>query len=378
MQAYRMTSLLRNWIPTPSYTLARCMATQAEFEAAKDRLGKLTEDPGNETKLKMYALFKQATVGPVNTKRPGMTDFVGRYKWDAWKGLGEMTQEEARAAYVGVVEELEAKEGVAAAPPGASEQKYTCLLSEVKDGLRTITLNRPAKKNAITTPMYAEWQAALEEAAADPNTVVTAITGAGDFYCSGNDLSNFTNIPEGGPEQLARDSAVILENFVNAFIEHPKPLVAVVQGPAVGISVTVLGLFDAVYASDAAWFQTPFTSLGQSAEGCSSYTFPRIMGPGVATEMLLFNKKMSAAEAARCGLVTEVFPAAKLGQEVWPKLAGLAKLPPLSLVYGKRLVRDVDREALKQANKAECSRLIERWLSDECRDAVMAFLSRRK
>jgi len=155
-----MLSLLRNRsLPTssnlarvltplpspPSSPLARCMATQAEFEAAKDRLGNLLEDPDNETKLKMYALFKQATVGPVNTERPGMTDFVGRFKWDAWKGLGEMSQEEARAAYVGVVQELEAKEGPAPASPDAPAQ------SEVKDGLRTVTLDRPSKKNAITT-----------------------------------------------------------------------------------------------------------------------------------------------------------------------------------------------------------------------------------
>jgi len=354
------------------------LANQSRFEEAKQRMSSLKEDPGSEVKLQMYALFKQATVGKVTTKRPSMVDFVGRAKWDAWNGLGDMDKDAAMAAYADVVDKLAAAEGVAVNESSSSASATGNFLIEVKDGLRVITLNRPAKKNAITTAMYREWTSLLEEAGKDPKTSITVITGAGDFFCSGNDLANFTNIPEGGPKQLAAESKLVLLDFVNAFIDFPKPLVAVLNGPAVGISVTLLGLYDAVYATDKAWIQTPFTKLGQSAEGCSSYTFPKIMGPGRSTEMLLFNKKMSAKEASEAGLITEVLPHNRLSEEIWPRLRDLATLPPQSLIYGKALVRDIDRAALKKANIDECERLEERWLSDECRDAVVAFLTRNK
>lgn len=362
--------------PLPTWISRRMMSSmQAKFDEAKKKLTTLKEEPSNEIKLQMYALFKQSTIGAVNTKRPSMMDFVGRAKWDAWNGLKDQTVEQAQQAYADLVDQLA---GAEKAEESAAVGQYKNLLSTCEGGLRTITLNRPTKKNAISSEMYLEWIAALEEADACPQTAVCAITGAGDFFCSGNDLSNFMNIPEGGPKQLAADSKKLLYKFVDAFIDFKKPLIGVINGPAVGVSVTLLGLYDAVYATDKAYFTTPFTRLGQSAEGCSSFTFPRIMGPATSTEMLLFNKKMTAAEAHHCGLVTEVFPHAVFQAEVWPKLRELAQLPKLSLIYGKQLVRDIDRAALKQANTVECERLEERWLSDECRNAVMAFLSKGK
>lgn len=122
-----------------------------------------------------------------------------------------------------------------------------------------------------------------------------------------------------------------------------------------------------------ATFQTPFSQLGQSAEGCSSYTFPKIMGLAKASEMLLFNKKLTAVQACELGLVTEVFPDSSFQSEVWTRLKAYAKLPPNSLALSKQLMRSVDRERLHAVNDAEVERLMERWTSDECFNAVMSF-----
>ncbi|XP_047502212.1 enoyl-CoA delta isomerase 2-like [Penaeus chinensis] len=353
-------------------------ALSPEFESAKARLGTLSEDPGNEAKLKIYALFKQATVGAVNSKRPGMMDFVGRAKWDAWNSLGNMSQEEAQKNYIAFVNSLAGAEEEQAKAQEESGQKYKNLLVTCENGLRTITLNRPSKMNAITVEMYEEWIAALKEAADDPATVITVTTGAGNYYCSGNDLSNFANISPENMHEHSKNAGVLLNRFVSAFIDFPKPLIAVINGHAIGVSVTVLGLYDAVYATDKATFNTPFSNLGQSPEGCSSFTFPKIMGPGKANELLLFNKKITAHQACDLGLVTEVFPDASLQQEIWPRLQAYAKLPVKSLVYSKALTRDIEKDVLHKVNDMECDRLVERWTSDDCIKAIMNFFSRKK
>ncbi|XP_068437466.1 enoyl-CoA delta isomerase 2 isoform X2 [Clinocottus analis] len=319
----------------------------------------------------------KATQGPCNTPKPGMLDFVNKVKWDAWRSLGSVSQDEARQQYCDLIGSLVAAEGgssaqVAATHAGSGTTTYETILVTTEDNVTTITLNRPAKKNAITPQMYNEIMAALDQAAND-DSVITVFTGAGDFYCSGNDLSNFTNIPEGGVEAMAQQGGDLLRKYVKAYIDFPKPLVAVVNGPAVGISVTVLGLFDLVYATDQASFHTPFSQLGQSAEGCSSYTFPKIMGPAKANEMLLFNKKLSAVQACEFGLVTEVFPDSSFQSEVWTRLKAYAKLPPNSLSFSKQLIRSVDKPRLHAVNDAEVERLKERWTSDECFNAVMSF-----
>ncbi|XP_051241841.1 enoyl-CoA delta isomerase 2, mitochondrial [Dicentrarchus labrax] len=379
-RSVRLRSLVR-FSPVPSlkfHTTASPMmgVTVEQFEQAKGKLSTLKNDPGNEVKLKIYALFKQATQGPCNTPKPGMLDFVNKVKWDAWKSLGSIPQDEARQQYCDLVGSLVAAEGGSSAQVAAeaagSSTTYQTLLVTTEDDITTIKLNRPAKKNAITTEMYNEIIAALEQAAKD-DSVLTVFTGAGDFYCSGNDLTNFTKIPEGGVEAMAKQGGELLRKYVKAYIDFPKPLIAVVNGPAVGVSVTVLGLFDLVYATERATFHTPFSQLGQSAEGCSSYTFPKMMGNAKASEMLLFNKKLTAVQACELGLVTEVFPDSSFQSEVWTRLKAYAKLPPNSLALSKQLIRSMEKERLHAVNDAEVERLVERWMSDECFNAVMSF-----
>ncbi|XP_031569465.1 enoyl-CoA delta isomerase 2, mitochondrial-like [Actinia tenebrosa] len=359
--------------------------TGQEFNSAKDRVNTLKEDPGNEAKLKLYALFKQATVGACDAPKPGAFDFVGKAKWTAWNSLGNISKEEAEKQYITYVNELAANIGTTEESVGSESsakdsgpgRKYEALEVTVKDGVQTIKLNRPKKYNAITWEMYQEWIDALEEAANDKSCVLTVVTGAGDYYCSGNDLGNFANIPPEGPEKMARDGRNVLSKFVASFIDFPKPLIAAVNGPAVGISVTVLGLFDIVFASDRATFHTPFMELGQSPEGCSSYTFPAIMGTALANQVLLASRKMNAGDALKCGLVSEVFPHDDFHREVDSRVVAMAQLPPKSLQLSKQLIRESNKSVLHEVNERECILLEQRWLSEECMQAIMKFMQRK-
>lgn len=239
-----------------------------------------------------------------------------------------------------------------------------------------ITLNRPEKKNALTPEMYKEIQDAMKQAASG-KSLLTVFTGNGDFYCSGNDLGNFMVDPK-QMKQVAASSRQLLQDYVASYIDHPKPLVALVNGPAVGIAVTVLGLFDLVFASDLAWFHTPFSTLGQSPEGVSSMTFPQIMGLGKATEFLVFNKKVTAQEAHRLGLVTDVFPANNFDQEANKRIGRLAALPSESVILSRYLIRSTLLKQWHEVNKNECALLEERWQSEECLMAISKFFSKAK
>ncbi|KAF7461790.1 Hypothetical predicted protein [Marmota monax] len=215
-----------------------------------------------------------------------MLDFINKAKWDAWNALGSLPKETARQNYVDLVSSLSpSSESSSQVKPAAANEKQPGsenIIVTSQDGITKIMFNRPTKKNAITTSMYKEIIHALKAASTD-NSAITVITGNGDYYSSGNDLTNFTDVPPTSIEETAKNGSILLRDFVDAFIDFPKPLVAVVNGPAVGIVVTLLGLFDVVYASDKATFHTPFSELGQSPEGCASYTFPKIMGPAKVT-----------------------------------------------------------------------------------------------
>ncbi|XP_062952609.1 enoyl-CoA delta isomerase 2 isoform X3 [Cynocephalus volans] len=322
---------------------------QKDFENAMNQVKLLKKDPGNEVKLKLYALYKQATEGPCNLPKPGVFDLINKAKWDAWNALGSLPKETARQNYVDLVSSLSPpSESSSQVEPGAYRKPpgYETLVVTSEDGITKIMLNRPTKKNAISSQMYQEIMLALKAASKD-DSAITVLTGNGDYYSSGNDLSNFTDIPSGGVEEKAKNSALFLRDFVGCFIDFPKPLIAVVNGPAVGISVTLLGLFDAVYASDR------------------------------ATEMLIFGKKLTAGEACAQGLVTEVFPDSTLQKEVWTRLKTYAKLPPNAMRVSKEIIRNTEKEKLHAVNAEECRVIQGRWLSDECMNAVMNFLSKK-
>ncbi|KAH9490096.1 Enoyl-CoA delta isomerase 2, mitochondrial [Bulinus truncatus] len=130
-------------------------AFDKEFEKAKERLNSLKEDPGNDAKLKLYALFKQATQGQCNTPKPGMMDFVGGVKWKAWKDLGSMSQDDAQKAYISLVNDLAGAEPPQAAESQGPRVQYDGMKITREGGVFTIQLNRPNKKNAITWQVYA-------------------------------------------------------------------------------------------------------------------------------------------------------------------------------------------------------------------------------
>lgn len=344
-----------------------------EFNDAKERLGTLTEDPGSDVKLKIYALFKQATVGVNKGAKPSMVDFVGRAKWNAWSELGEMSQQEAEKAYIDLINELTSAQK--AAEPVATGQFKQILTSVEYGNIYKIVMNRPTKYNAINIEMYNELIQALTEANENPSVQAIVLTGAGEYYCSGNDLTSFSS-PEAmaNMKQAARDGGVLLEKFVNSFINLDKPLIGLVNGPAVGISVTVMAMFDLILASDKATFSAPFTKIAQSPEACSSYTFPKMMGDLKASEFLLFNRKLTAKEALERNLVTQVIPEADFQAEAWKQIEVISKLPKESMRESRKLMRPESEKAiLRQVNKKECDVLVGRWLSDEFVRVIMEF-----
>jgi len=345
-----------------------------EFEQAKERLNTLKNEPSNDIKLKIYALFKQATVGENTGKKPSAFNFVAQAKWNAWHSLGKMSVDDAKKDYVALVNQLAHSEEPSSSNENVktSSDSYQCLKVSKDKNITKIILNRPTKKNALTRQMYEEIITALNDAAND-DSVLALITGAGDYYCSGNDLGNFTEINPAQMHEIAKESGELLRRYVGAYIDFPKPLIAAVNGPAIGVAVTVLGLFDVVYAAENATFSTPFSALGQSPEGCSSYTFPKIMGHSKACEMMLFNKKLTAAEAQACGLVTAVLPAEKFESTIENLVKQMAGLPKNSLIYSKFLMREYELDALHKVNQAECDRLVERWTSEDCMNAIMKF-----
>lgn len=251
------------------------------------------------------------------------------------------------------------------------------LLVSYEGTIQKILFNRPERKNAISFDIYRHFVSILHEGATNPNVTLTVLSGVGSYYSSGTDMANNSDdIPAEEGESPIEKSYSVLKKYIAAFIDYPKPLIAIVNGPAIGISVTTLTLCDVVFASNTATFHTPFTTLGMTPEGTSSLTFPDIMGSSLASDMLLFGRKLGVAEALKCGLVSRVYK--DVDKEVWPQIRVWSSLPPKSLIYGKQLVREPRRKELHEANHREVERLKERWQSEEFGVAVVAFFNRNR
>ena len=206
------------------------------------------------------------------------------------------------------------------------------------------------------------------------------ITGAGDSFSSGNDLGNFLTALSSNQfkskEEMAEFGGQLLHGIVKAFIDFPKPLIAAVNGAAIGIMFTTLPLFDLVFATPTATFLAPFSRLGQAPEGCSTFTFPQLMGTARATEVLLMGKKINSEQAKNLGLVNEIIPGDFM-TEVQDRVKKLVLLPQGSIMESKALMRRWNKEELHMVNVEECKMLVRRWQSDECMEAVLNFFQRK-
>ena len=237
-------------------------------------------------------------------------------------------------------------------------------------GILKLTMARPDKKNALTNAMYAALADAIEAAETDAAVRVILIRGEGDMFTAGNDVGEFAAIATGavqGERHVGR--------FLHALARSSRPLVAAVQGRAVGIGTTMLLHCDLVVLAENALLSTPFVSLALVPEASSSLLMPARIGYARAFEMFALGEPVDAASALAWGLANRVVPLDKLDAEAGALAARLARQPAGSVSATKRLMRNP--ETLLAQIHAEGERFEERLKTKEAREAFTAFAERR-
>jgi enoyl-CoA hydratase/carnithine racemase len=244
------------------------------------------------------------------------------------------------------------------------------VLTRVQDGILRVEMHRPAKRNALTLDMYDAMAAALRQADGDPAVRVVYVAGSDGTFTAGNDLTDFLQQPPTG------ESSPVFR-FLAALMEARKPLVAEVQGVAIGIGTTMLLHCDLVYAGQSARFQLPFVNLGLVPEAGSSLILPQLAGHRRAAELLMLGEPFSAQEAQALGIVNAVHPDEELADVAWRKALALAAKPPEALRLTKTLMRRAAAGPVQESVRAESQVFVERLGSPEAREALRAFAERR-
>jgi len=245
------------------------------------------------------------------------------------------------------------------------------IVTERSGNILSIQLNRPAKKNAMTSSMYITMAELLNAGAKDDQIRVVLWHAAGNSFSAGNDIEDFMKNPPGPGESPQAQ-------LMHALINLEKPLVAAVQGAAIGGGTTMLAHCDFVYAGESAKFQLPFVSLALVPEFGSSYLLPLRFGYTRAAELILLGGAFDATRAAELGLVTRVVPDQSLLATATETASALAARPPAAVQACKRLMKRPLREQLDQAVKLELEAFAERVRSDEAKQAFAAFFTRRQ
>jgi enoyl-CoA hydratase/carnithine racemase len=233
-----------------------------------------------------------------------------------------------------------------------------------------IQLNRPEKKNALTRAMYQAVQDAFARADEDQGIRVVLLTGAGDTFTSGNDIKDFQ-------ARAAMQESIHASPFLTALSSLTKPLVAAVNGAAIGVGTTMLAHADIVIAAQSARFVMPFTSLGLVPEAASSLLFPRLVGHQRASALLLLGEAIDAATAHDWGLVNRIVTDADLMGTARDYAARLAALPPEAVRLTKHLIKN-GREDVPERIEEELVLFSQRLRSAEAAEAFQAFVEKRK
>jgi enoyl-CoA hydratase/carnithine racemase len=244
------------------------------------------------------------------------------------------------------------------------------IVTERADSVLRVELNRPEKRNAITSSMYLTLADIFSDAAKDEGIHVVLWHAAGESFCAGNDVEDFLKNPPGaGDSPQAR--------LMNALLDFDKPLVAAVQGAAIGGGTTMLTHCDFVYAAESAHFQMPFVNLAVVPEFGSSCSIPESIGHIRAAELILLGLPFDARRAAELGLVTRVVPDRNLQATATETARTLAAKPASALQASKRLMKQPFRERIKAAMRAENEAFSVQVRSDDAKEALAAFLEKR-
>ncbi len=219
------------------------------------------------------------------------------------------------------------------------------ILADREEGVLTLTIDRPEKKNALTRDMYHALAEAIAEASADTSVGVVVLRGRGGIFTAGNDLRDFQ--ARAAEPDAGRPSGGM--RLLQSLSTCEAVLIGSVGGLAIGIGTTALLHCDFVYASETAVFRTPFIDLGLSVEGASSLLLPQAIGARAASEMLLAGEEMDATYAKALGLVNSVLPADELDAYVAGRARGLAAKPRLALRSAKRMLLAARGPAVKAA-----------------------------
>lgn len=236
-------------------------------------------------------------------------------------------------------------------------------------GVLVLTIDRPAKKNALTAAMYGRLADALVAAESDPEVRVVLFQGAGDCFTAGNDLGDFAAVAAGG------ESAPHVGRFLEALARAEKPYVAAVHGLAVGVGVTMLLHCDLVFIAEDARLTTPFVNLALAPEAASSWLLPARIGHARAYAMFALGEPLLGAEAARLGLANAAVPAAQVQALAMAAARRLAARPAGALKVTKRLMRDA--EAISAVMAIEGAEFARRLRTAEAAEAFTAFAQRR-
>ena len=247
----------------------------------------------------------------------------------------------------------------------------TDILTHTEAGVTTITLNRVDKKNSLNRAMYSTMAVTLLQAQADDSVHAVVLQGDLTVFCAGNDIADFLERP---PSEV--DSPVY--QFLHAIAAFPKPLVAAVCGPAVGIGTTMLFHCDLVYAGDNAAFSMPFVNLGLCPEAASSLMVPRLMGYHRAAEALLMGEPFMAEAAMEVGLVNRIVPPTECNAVAQAQARKLAAKPLASLIETKRLMKKGMLEPVLERMAEEGASFGRMLQEPAAREAFSAFMQKRK
>ena len=250
------------------------------------------------------------------------------------------------------------------------------LLYDVKDRVATLTLNRPDKMNAFTGPMIERWAWALNEAQRDPDVNVVVVTGAGTAFCAGGDVAR---MGQGEPTPLDHKNMLWehIHRVPKALEVMDKPVIAMVNGVAVGAGMGMAVMCDVRIASDAARFSTGYVRVGLVPGDGDTYFLPRLVGTARALELLWTADFIEAAEALRLGIVNRVVPADRLAEDTYALARKIAEGPQIPIRMIKRLVYQSLRLDLRTHLDLVSSHMAVVRETEDHKEGVQAFKDKR-